>query len=381
MKKILAIAPYPYLPFFSGGQKYIAYFFEYLGKETDLTIITVKGNNNAAAKNYKPVSLLKPKSFSRYTDFSLISKITSIVKKEGFDTIIWEHPYFAWLAFRVKKRTGVKTIIHTHNIEHQRFRSTGRWWWPILKKYEQWCFKKADAIFFITPEDKSFAINNWKIAKEKCIDLPFGVEINKFPDDRESCRASIAARHSIPDNEKILFFNGLLDYKPNLDALKVILDEINPLLLAQPSFHYKIIICGKRLPAELNSLAAYANKNIIYAGYADDITAYYKAADLFLNPVQSGGGIKTKMVEAIAYGATVIATGTGAAGIIKNVCGDKLVTAADNDWNEFSKAILDNINNSSATPQQYYGQYYWGNIVKNVVNDLADQAAGKTVGN
>lgn len=87
------------------------------------------------------------------------------------------------------------------------------------------------------------------------------------------------------------------------------------------------------------------------------------------------------MVEAIAYGATVIATGTGAAGIIKNVCGDKLVTAADNDWNEFSKAILDNINNSSATPQQYYGQYYWGNIVKNVVNDLADQAAGKTVGN
>lgn len=370
MKKVLAIAPYPYLPFFSGGQKYIAFFFEYLGKEIDLTVITVKSNDSSGVKNYKTIPLLKKKSFSRYTDFSLVLKITSIIKKEGFDTIIWEHPYYAWLAFRVKKRTGVKTIIHTHNIEHQRFRSTGRWWWPILRMYEKWCLKKADIIFFITPEDKNFAINNWGIEKEKCIDLPFGVEINKFPEDRDSCRAGIAVKHNIPDNEKILFFNGLLDYKPNLDALKIILHEINPLLLARPAFHYKIIICGKRLPEELNALQAYAGKNIIYAGYASDITTYYKAADLFLNPVQSGGGIKTKMVEAIAYGATVIATETAAAGILKNVCGDKLIIVADNNWDGFAKAITDDTGGSLQTPQEYYNYYFYGNIVHRLIEAL-----------
>jgi hypothetical protein len=42
MKKVLAIAPYSYLPYFSGGQKFIALFFEHLGKEVELTVISVE---------------------------------------------------------------------------------------------------------------------------------------------------------------------------------------------------------------------------------------------------------------------------------------------------------------------------------------------------
>ena len=62
MKKVLAIAPYSYLPFFSGGQKLIAQFFEHLGKETELTVISVAENDFSDVKNYKTVPLLK-KSF------------------------------------------------------------------------------------------------------------------------------------------------------------------------------------------------------------------------------------------------------------------------------------------------------------------------------
>ena len=61
MKKILAIAPYPYLPYHSGGQKFIAQFFEYLGKEIDLTVISVAENDFALAKNYKTIHLKKLK--------------------------------------------------------------------------------------------------------------------------------------------------------------------------------------------------------------------------------------------------------------------------------------------------------------------------------
>ncbi|MBK8952851.1 MAG: hypothetical protein IPM85_11775 [Chitinophagaceae bacterium] len=71
-----------------------------------------------------------------------MSTIADFVKKEQIETIIWEHPYYAWLAFSVRKRTGVKTIFHTHNIEYQRFKSLGKWWWPFLKVYEKWAFKK-----------------------------------------------------------------------------------------------------------------------------------------------------------------------------------------------------------------------------------------------
>lgn len=362
MKKVLAIAPYPYLPYFSGGQKFIAQFFHYLGKETDLTVISTKGNDFSKATTYKTIPLLK-KSFSRYYDWSLIKKITAIIKEGGFDTVIWEHPYYAWLAYRVKKRTAIKTLIHTHNIEYQRFKSTGRWWWPILKWYEKSCFKKADGIFFITPEDKSFAINNWKIDPARCIDLPFGVETDQYPGDRLQCRNEIAAKYNIDADEKIFLFNGLLNYKPNLDAVKNIIENINPLLIKKEGFRYKIIICGKGLPDEMNNLKTYADKNIIYAGFVDDITAYFKAADIMLNPVLSGGGVKTKMIEAIAFGATVIATKTGAAGIERSVCGNKLSIVGDNDWETFVNRIMYTETNE-ATPSGFYALYNWDKIIK-----------------
>ena len=53
-----------------------------------------------------------------------------------------------------KKDRVYKTIIHTHNIEYQRFKSNGKWWWPLLEVYERNCFKKADIIFCISPEDR-----------------------------------------------------------------------------------------------------------------------------------------------------------------------------------------------------------------------------------
>ena len=366
MKKLLVIAPYQYLPYFSGGQKSIAQFLDYLGRETDLTVISVPDNDASLIKSYKYLAWLKKRSFSKYSDLSLISKLTTLIRKEKFDAIIWEHPYYTWLASMVKKGTGIKTILHIHNIEYQRFQSTGKWWWPILRIYEKKFFRIADEILFVSPNDKKFAIDNWNIKPEKCVEVAFGVEISRYPNDKDSCKKAIKAIHQISDDEAILLFNGLLDYTPNLDALLAILNQINPILFHHPNFKYRVIICGKRLPEELNELKEHANRNVIYAGFVNDIEMYFKGADLFLNPVQSGGGIKTKMVEAIAFGTTVITTETGAMGIHKDICGKKLVVVPDNSWNDFAAAIISNADHVEVTPGSYYEYYYWGSIVKKV---------------
>jgi len=47
LKKFLVIAPYQYLPYFSGGQKSIAQFLDYLGRETDLTVVSVAENDTS----------------------------------------------------------------------------------------------------------------------------------------------------------------------------------------------------------------------------------------------------------------------------------------------------------------------------------------------
>jgi glycosyltransferase involved in cell wall biosynthesis len=365
MKKLLDIVPYNYLPYFSGGQKSIAQFLEYFGQEADLTVAGVDDNDFSLVKSYKALPLLKNRS-TRYVDLTLIGKITSLVKKQGYDAVIWEHPYYAWLAWIIRKRTGVKTVFHTHNIEWLRFQSNGKWWWPILRMYERWAFRFADLVFFINEEEKNWAIKAWKLDKAKCTEITFGIESRENPPDRDQCRRTVAARHHIKENEKIFLFNGLLDYKPNREALMLILDQINPVLFETP-LPYKIIICGKRLPPELNELAAYAGKNIIYAGFVDDIDLYFKAADIFLNPVQTGGGIKTKMVEAIGLGTTVVATQSGAAGIHKETCGDKLIVVEDNDWAAFTEAVIRHADKTIATPVSYYQTYYWGNIAKKAI--------------
>lgn len=293
--------------------------------------------------------------------------ISSLIKKEKFDLVIWEHPYFTWLASIIKRRTGIKTVLHIHNIEYQRFRSTGKAWWPLLKIYEKWFFKLADQILFVSPEDKRYAIEKWKIPGGKCVEVAFGVEIREYPPDKEGCRNILRTAHNIPGTEKILLFNGLLDYKPNLDALSIILKEINTLLLQKEDFRYKIIVCGKRLPSEFHDLKDYLDKNVIYAGFVEDVELYFKGADLFLNPVQSGGGIKTKMVEAIAFGTTVVTTETGAMGIYRNICGKKLVVVPDDDWKVFAEAIFENAAMDQITPASYYEYYYWGNIVKKIL--------------
>lgn len=361
--------PYQYLPYFSGGQKSIAQFLEYLGYQTDLSVITVPGNDETLAASYKLFPLLKKKA-SRYYDRSLISKISKFVKEQSTETIIWEHPYYAWLAFRVRKKTGVRTIFHTHNIEYKRFRSLGKWWWPILRIYEKWCFKKADYLFFIAPEEMEFAIKKWKIDPAKCQVVPFGVPISTNPEDKGECKKIICENHGIDSSENILLFNGLLNYKPNLDALKAILENINPYLLQQTAFRYKILICGKGLPEEMNSLKSYAGKNIIYAGFVDDIETYFKGSDIFLNSVQSGGGIKTKMVEAIAFGTTVISTETGAAGMDRNAAGDKLIVVKDGDWKKFREAIIANSNNTSSSADGFYNIYSWEKIIQRIIKVL-----------
>ncbi len=202
------------------------------------------------------------------------------------------------------------------------------------------------------------------IKAENAFLIPYGVELKEMPDDIQEQKEKIYAEYNIPANCKLILFNGALSYKPNSDALNFILDEINPILLQQQNFNYRIIICGKGLPEPFNNLKNYADKNIIYAGFVDDISIYFKAANIFLNPVVTGGGVKTKAIDAIGFGATVISCITGASGINAFVCGDKLKIVYDNDANAFAQAILKTSKEISKTPATYYTYYYWGNIIK-----------------
>jgi len=159
-------------------------------------------------------------------------------------------------------------------------------------------------------------------------------------------------------------FNGTLDYPPNLQALRTILDEIAPRLALVRDFNYTILICGKNLPAELDQLKAYKAIHVHYAGFVDDISLYFKGADLFINPVEDGGGIKTKLVEALGNNLPAVSTVNGAIGIPLTVTGSSLLVVPNKDPESFIAAILKQCFLKSDVPDSFFEYFYWDHIGK-----------------
>lgn len=366
--RILSIVPYRILPARLGGEKGIAIFNEYIARELTLVAAGVEANSIEYAKSYTFLKILS-NSRLRYANLLLYFKVRKLLKQYDATHLLIEHPYYAWLAWMIKKTTRVNWVIHSHNIEYERSRSIGRWWWKALKWYERWAYRSCDRIFFISEEDRQKAIEVLGIDPAKSIAITYGVEIDKLPDDRPHWRSVIGSRHNIPAHHKILLFNGALYHHSNYDALQMILDHINPSLL-HSGIPYTIIVCGKGLPEFFHELKDYLDLNIVYAGFVDDIFEYFKAADIFLNPILSGGGVKTKAIEAIAYGSTVISTEFGAMGLDRPSCGEKLKVVKDQDWNAFNEVLKQSMQQNIQTPNGFYGYYYWGNLAKKAAGFL-----------
>ena len=367
--KVVSIIPYKILPAKLGGEKGIALFTEYLGKEVPVVSVGTENNDLSKARNFTLLPVLST-SRIRYANAFLYFKLRKIIRDEKATHLLIEHPYYGWLAWMLRNTSPVKWIVHSHNIEFMRSRSIGRWWWKALKWYEVWVYKKSDANFFISDDDREFAQKELNIDPAKSHTITYGVEIGSIPGDIPAATEEIRKKHGIENDESIMLFNGALYLHSNYDAVTVITDHINPILL-QSGLQYKILICGKNLPESFNGLKAFAHKNIIYAGFVDDIDVYFKAADIFLNPIVSGGGIKTKAVEAIAMNCTVVSTEFGAMGMKKEICGNKLVTIPGNDWKQFANAVLGSAREKVDTPPEFYEYYYWGNIAKKVKDVLA----------
>lgn len=361
--KIVSIIPYKVLPAKLGGEKGIALFYEYLGRLAEVTGISTKNNDPQYAINYKLLNILSDSKL-RYINPLLYFSIRRVLLQQKATHLFIEHPYFGWLAWALKKTLPVVWVVHSHNIEYMRSRSIGRWWWRALKAYERWVYRRADKVFFISDEDREHAIKELGVSVSKSFTVTYGIEQAGIPDDSElhECRRKIGALHGIDQEEKVLLFNGALYHHTNYDALRIILNKINPVLLGAPAFKYKIIICGKGLPAFFNELKEYADKHIIYAGFVEDISLYFKAADVFLNPILSGGGIKTKAIEALAMNCTVVSTELGAMGIKREICGDKLHIIENHDWQLFAETVIHSAQKEEPTPPTFFDYYYWGRV-------------------
>lgn len=367
--KILALVPYKVYPAIMGGQKGIALFYKYLSQCAELQVLTTQ--KNEPKENYIVHNALSNHS-SRYLSPKVYFSMKTLAKKQDSTHILVEHPYFAWLIILFKLFTSYKIIVHSHNIESERFKSVGKWWWKILWYYERMAYRTAHHVWFKTKEDRDYAIAKYGVKESQTHVVPYGIEQDQMPSSSEiqSARDQICRSYEIAPDEVIMLFNGTLNYKPNLDALQHILQDILP-LLKESGKKFRILICGKNLPAQMNELKSYSNDGVIYAGFVEDIDLYFKACDIFLNPLLDGGGIKTKLVEALAFGKLSVSTVNGAIGVDAACTQGRLTIVDDYDWKAFAKAVISHmeapISNDNAS---YYNIFSWKYIAENAVSSL-----------
>lgn len=125
----------------------------------------------------------------------------------------------------------------------------------------------------------------------RVVHIPLGVNTNVF-----SPPVNTNYNHA-----PIILFTGILSYLPNEEACIYILDKILP----QISNNYLFRIVGKNPSDRLLNVAS-KNKFVQITGYVEDISEEYRKADIYLCPMQSGAGMKNKILEALSTGLPVI---------------------------------------------------------------------------
>ncbi len=359
---ILGIISYKVFPAQMGGQKGVADFYYYLSKETNITLAVSLENETAEFLPNNTHSFL----FNHWLGFLNIiylNRLINLIKNNKIDVIIIEHSYFGWLGYLLKRFTGKPFVIHSHNIEAHRFLFAEKKWWRIYEMYERRIHQKANHNFFKCEEDLQYAIDEWELNTHKCTIIPYGTNLNAIPsnDEKIKCKKIIIEKYSLKENHTLFYFNGTLDYSPNVNALKIILHEIIPFLREQ-KFSFYIIISGNRLSEELkNEIIHYPE--ISFAGLVDDVSIYFRGIDTFINPTSMATGIKTKLVESLANDTTVISTETGARGINKKITGNKLIIIDDKNISQFAIEMIKSKFIATHTSQEFYTNFYWPNII------------------
>lgn len=350
--RILGIAPYKYLPARKGGEIFIAGFAAHLAKHCRLTMASVTANQPGAPLPYELWPVFS-NSRLRYLNIFYGRKLAKAVRQKDIQLLYIEHPYMGWLAILVQAITGRGYIVHSHNIEAARWRSLGKWWWPLLQAYEKWVHRNARHNFFISQDDANDAIQQYGLQPQKVSVTPYGITAPASLPERDAARAALFARHHISQGSTLYYFNGALDYLPNQQAVLRIIHEIDPLLAAAAKLPYVILISGKGLPLEITGQISRSNGRIVYAGFVDNPLEYLAAVDVFINPVLEGGGVKTKVLEALAAGRTVVSTVSGAVGVDTAICGNKLKVVPDNDWQQFVARMQELDDVTAPTPASF----------------------------
>lgn len=215
----------------------------------------------------------------------------------------------AQYAVRVR---GARTVLDAHNalwVLYRRLAGTmapgpRRWLlerdWRLLKRYEGRLVREFDATLAVSDQDRAALREAAGVPRPVAV-IPIAVDVDELP---------VVGRPAGADR---LLHIGTMYWPPNVDGLWWFIRQVLPIIrVARPQVQLDLV--GARPPAELQALHG-AGAGVNVPGYVADPTPYLEQAGAFIVPLRAGGGMRVKILEALARGLPLVTTSIGCEGI------------------------------------------------------------------
>lgn len=206
---------------------------------------------------------------------------------------------------------GIPCTLDAHNIEYE-----------IIAQNRENCRNPLKRFLYAIEERKLKALE--ERAWREC-SLCFTVSENErktiaaaLGDDRKLITmvgVDLSRFEFLPKNEqgKRILFVGGLNYYPNLDSARYLLQDIFPRILAKdPGVGLDMVGIELWRVAELCSSidGVESHENV------PEILPWFRGADLLVIPLRYGAGIRIKILEAMSAGLPIVATSKGCEGLL-----------------------------------------------------------------
>jgi sugar transferase (PEP-CTERM/EpsH1 system associated) len=138
-----------------------------------------------------------------------------------------------------------------------------------------------------------------------------------------------------------MVFTGVMDYRPNIDAVVWFCNEILPIVQTEiPTANFTI--CGSRPVPAVRRLAK--RRGVMVTGRVADARPYLDRAEIFVAPLRMARGVQNKVLEALAMGLPCVASTAAWRGTVVRAAEGILAT---DDPQEFARHLIDLLGDSN----------------------------------
>jgi glycosyltransferase involved in cell wall biosynthesis len=167
------------------------------------------------------------------------------------------------------------------------------------KSFERRWYRKATALACVSPYDAR--------PLETLLRRPVDVIPNPIGDDFFDVP-------TVTRSNSLVLFVGSMGYPPNSEALRWMMSQIWPRILARrPDARFLAVGRGAEAPEAVRLLRPIFGEGQLVLD-VEDIRPYYWEAAVTVAPVRLGAGLRNKVIHAMACGSPVVSTSTAAQG-------------------------------------------------------------------